>query len=404
MKIAINTLAAADSATGGGYTIMSNLLPRLVDIDRSNDYCLIVSAQNRSTFEVEREDVSYMVLPAWIHRGPLRLLADNAIVPLLIRKVGADLYFSPNDYLPFWLSCPAVVGAFNLLYYQPPDAMAWAASSRLERWHRRARRLYYRAVTPKSLLRANKVVAISEETRRVILENVSGLRKENVAVVYPGVPRALMSLRMRDGNVGKEHREPTEPFILSTSAISPYKNYDLLIRSFAIFTERFGPTHQLVIVGRSYYPSYGNELRALASRLGVGDRVIFPGFVTLAELVRLYEEASVFVLLSSCESFGFPALEAMAFGRPVIVSNMSSLMEIVGDGGLTVDPEDVEAVSFLMHAVVSDAKLSATLRRRAMERAKAFSWDVAARALIEVFAEAHCEGRVGQPGRSSVTP
>lgn len=392
MRILINTLAAAGIETGGGYTIISGLLPRLVTLDPSNEYCLIVSKQNQSAFAANRPNVSYIVLPAWIHRGPFRIVADNMLVPWLVRKRNADLYFSPNDYLPPWLSCPSVVGAFNLLYYQPEEAFAWAKSSRSERWHRRARQVYYRSITPKSLLRADRVVAISHETRRVIMENIPRLNRDMVSVVYPGVPTSLISLRARMGApCCSEYEEPTAPFILSTSAISPYKRFDLLIRSFAIFAAQPGVDHNLVIVGRSYYPSYGEELEELAATLGVSDRVVFRGFIPAEELVRLYSKASAFVLLSSCESFGFPALEAMAFGRPVIVSNRSSLREIVGDGGLTVDAEDVQSVAALMHRVVTDDALSRQMSESAIARAEEFSWDEAARAVIRIFQDTHGE-------------
>ena len=389
MKVVINTLAAAGAQTGGGYTILSNLLPRLVEIDGTNKYCLIVSEQNWDAFRIEAPNVSYVVLPNWIHRNPLRIFVDNVYVPLLIRSERADLLFSPNDHLPPYVNCPTVVGAFNLLYYEPDESLLWETASLFERLHRRARQLYYRNVTPSSLKRATRIMAISEETRRVILKEVPGLEATNVEVVYPGIPRALLAARKSTfDDSGVAGAGAARPFVLSTSAISPYKNFDVLIRAYARLVEQEGLPHTLVIVGRCYYTSYGDALKELAVALGVGDRVSFRGFVPLEELARLYEQAAVFVLLSSCESFGFPALEAMAFGTPVITSNVSSLREVVGSGGLVVDPRDLDAVCRAIGSVLSDGELGEELSRRAKARSEFFSWDSAAASLAKLFRSA----------------
>lgn len=389
VNIMINTLAASGIDTGGGYTILSNLVPKVVCLDRQNDYLLLVTSRNRRGFDVSGPNIAYVVLPEWIHRNPLRLVADNFIVPVLVKRHNVDLFFSPTDTLPPWLGCPSVVGALNLIYYQPRNVLSWNSASRRERLHLWLRQLHYRAMTPRAMLRADRVVAISKETRRVVLTSIPSLDANKVDVVYPGVPASVLlggATDAFDNEIGTP-AAPHPPFILSTSAISPHKNFDRLITAFATAVGRFGIPHNLVIVGRAYYRSYAEELGELASQLGVAERVVFRGFVPTEELNRLYHTACAFVLLSSCESFGFPALEAMAFGTPVIVSDRSSLPEVVGNGGLSVDPNDTDKVAEALSRVVLDEELRKELIRRARNRSQNFSWDTAALQLIQVFHE-----------------
>lgn len=389
VKIMVNTLAASGIDTGGGYTILSNLVPKVACLDRKNDYLLLVTSRNRSGFEVSAPNVTYLVLPEWIHRNPLRLLVDNFVVPALVKRHNVDIFFSPNDTLPPRLHCPSVVGALNLLYYQPTKLSSWESASRRERLHLWLRRVYYRAMTPRAMLGADRVVAISQETRRVLLASIPALKPSTVEVIYPGVPAALISEGAHEPAASKTDAPASaEPaFILSTSAISPHKNFDKLIEGFATAVRRFHIPHNLVIVGRGYYRSYEGQLRALAERLNVAERVVVRGFVPIDELIRLYRTATAFVLLSSCESFGFPALEAMAFGTPVIVSNRSSLPEIVGNGGLSVDPDDIDKVAETLGLVLRDGELRNELAHRGRDRSREFSWETAAMQLRQVFHE-----------------
>jgi len=387
----VNTLAVANAQTGGGYTVLSNLVLHLAQVDRDNDYILVVSRANRHAFETSAPNFRYVALPVWVHRIPLRLVVDNVVVPVLANKYGVDVFFAPNDALPPGLHCRTVVGALNLIHYQARDMVSWNGAPLLERCRILLRRKYYRHKTPQAMSRADHVVAISQETRCQVIANAPGIRPERVEVVYPGVPPAFMTPLNGHPTARDNLRLP---YILSTSAILPYKNFDKLITAFAMLEHKYHVPHQLVIVGSAPYPSYQVQLRQLAAQLGVANKVDFRGFVHLEELVELYRGAAVFVLLSSVESFGFPVLEAMACGVPVVTSNLSTLPEIVGDAGLTVNPEDVSAVAQVLGRILQDHTLRAELARQSRARAKYFSWERAALQIRRVFEEVYTSGRV----------
>ncbi len=112
------------------------------------------------------------------------------------------------------------------------------------------------------------------------------------------------------------------------------------------------------------------------------------GHVDRARLVRIFQAASLFVYPSFYEGFGFPPAEAMACGIPVVVSNVSSLPEVVGDAGLQVDPGDAEALAMAIRKILDSPERRQELRGRGLERAARFRWDRAARETEEVFEEA----------------
>jgi len=148
----------------------------------------------------------------------------------------------------------------------------------------------------------------------------------------------------------------------------------------------------LVITGRKdprFYPALEAEMQVL----GLQDRVRFLDYVHADELPSLYAGADIFVFPSLYEGFGLPPLEAMACGTPVMVSNVSSLPEVVGDAALMVDPYDIEGMAKAMYKVLSDVELSEEMRRKGLERAKSFSWEQTAQNILKVCEEVHRRGR-----------
>jgi glycosyltransferase involved in cell wall biosynthesis len=129
------------------------------------------------------------------------------------------------------------------------------------------------------------------------------------------------------------------------------------------------------------------ELRAAVARLGLGDRVHFPGFVPDDDLVYLYNRAYALAQPSLLEGFGLPPVEAMACGVPVLYSRAGSLPEVVGDAGLDFDPTDVAAMAEALGRLLGDPALRDRLAQLALRRARRFNWEASARALLDCFHE-----------------
>ena len=136
---------------------------------------------------------------------------------------------------------------------------------------------------------------------------------------------------------------------------------------------------------RGHWDERYPEAKQAAERLGLKDTVKFIGPVTDADLPALYGGAEVFVFPSQYEGFGFPVLEAMACGAPVVCSNRSSLPEVAGDAALLCDPNDTEALAHTIEQALTDRNLCAGLRQRGLARAAQFSWEQTAQSTLKVY-------------------
>lgn len=179
------------------------------------------------------------------------------------------------------------------------------------------------------------------------------------------------------------------PFVMYTGGIDHRKNIERLIEAYARLPHRLRQEHQLAVVC-SIQSADRERLMALAGSLGLGnDELVLTGYIPEDDLLACYRACKLFVFPSWHEGFGLPALEAMQCGRAVIVSDRSSLPEVVGDSEALFDPFDVEDISKAMARVLADDILRAKMEKRGLEQARKFSWDRTAKAAWDAILDAH---------------
>jgi glycosyltransferase involved in cell wall biosynthesis len=310
------------------------------------------------------------------HRPPaVRLAGRHVLWPARLRRLRADLYFGPAGLMPLGdVGMPAVVTAHDMAIYRHPE------------WFPGRQALSVRLVVPRSMRRASAVVAVSACTARDVAE-LFGVEGRRLEVVPEGVSsrfRPLPDERLQE--IRLRHRLP-QRFVLFVSTIEPRKNLLTLLEAWGRMRER----PPLVVAG-SWGWSY-DGLRERMERIGPDLRLL--GAVAPADLPGLYGLATCLAHPAWYEGFGLTPLEAMACGTPVIVSDASSLPEVVGDAGLLVDPADVEGWTAALERVASDAGLAATLRRRGLQRAAELSWDRAAERTWRVMERVLRDARTG---------
>jgi glycosyltransferase involved in cell wall biosynthesis len=164
------------------------------------------------------------------------------------------------------------------------------------------------------------------------------------------------------------------PYILSLCTLEPRKNLVSIIRAFSRLLQKDGAQDiRLVLVGAK-----GWDFKQLFSEIeadpAIHPRIVTTGYVPDEDLSPLYSSAALFVYMSFYEGFGLPALEAMQCGTPVIVSNSSSLPEVVGDAGVLLAPEDVSGLHRILKYVLSDPELRREMSLKALRQASRFSW------------------------------
>ncbi len=307
----------------------------------------------------------------WDTRSPWRrIIWEQTRLAALSR--GLDLLHGLAFASPLACACPAVVTVHDLSFYRYPQAF------------RRFNRSYLGWITRISVRKAARVIAVSESTRRDVIA-LCGVSPERVVVVPNGVSgefcpadaRTIAEFRRRNGL--------PERFILFVGTLEPRKNIERLLEAYArmIGGRAAGDAPALVIAGAKGW--FYDAIFARAERLGLADRVIFPGFVPADELPWWYRAAELFVYPSLFEGFGLPVLEAMACGTPSITSNVSSLPEVAGDAAVLVAPEDSAALAAAMARVLDEPALAAQMAAAGLRQAARFPWTRTAQETVAVY-------------------
>jgi glycosyltransferase involved in cell wall biosynthesis len=234
---------------------------------------------------------------------------------------------------------------------------------------------------------ADKIIAVSQSTKDDLMTRY-GVPEKNIAVIPSGVGEQFRAIGRNDEELIRVQKKYNLPykFILSLETFEPRKNIISLIRSYEALQKLGNPVYDkysLVIAGVRGWKD--EEVFRVIANSPYKEKIILPGFVADEDKPALYNLAGVFVYPSFYEGFGFPPLEAMACGAPVIVSHSSSLPEVVGDAGVFIDPYQPEELFRALQQILSDQELVDLLRKKGIARAVLFSWDKAAKATSEVF-------------------
>lgn len=315
-----------------------------------------------------------------LHRVPVgftrafqgRLWYD-LFLPRTLKTAGCDIFHGLNFELPPPGPYRSVVTIHDLAGLVNPEFMTRGGDS------------WYRNWTALSLRRAGRVIVPSHYVRRCV-EQYFPQQAHKVRVVHHGVdPREFHPAtdRERLREFRKRHNLP-DNYILFVGSIDKRKNPAALVRAYARLAQDRRTDLQLVLAG-----SIGRDLSVLEliGRLKIGDRVQYCGYLPQEDLVYLYAGARVFVFPSLHEGFGFPVLEAMACGVPVIASDSTSLPEISGDAALLVDPNDENRLAEAIEAVVLDPVRAGAMRERGLRQARKFTWEKTAARTIGIYQE-----------------
>jgi len=299
------------------------------------------------------------------NRGPLDLLRMG----LAVASERLDVFCFPTvySYFPLLRRVPTVVGIHDTIADRNPQ-FAFAGAQQ---------RMFWKAKLRLAIFQTDLVFTVSNYSRQCLID-VHGLKRERIRVVPEAAAPQFQPPATSDQ---REH------FILYVGGVSPNKNLGTLIRALGMLNEPC-----LLKIAGDYssegFRSCYEEVRALAAEEGLLEKVEFLGFVSDDELVRLYQRAAVFVLPSFDEGFGLPAIEAMASGAPVIVSEGNSLTEVVGDAGLAFRADNPKGLAAAINRVFSDLILWHRLSDAGVRRAAEFSWARSAALFIQVLEEA----------------
>lgn len=375
MHIAINAhllSAEAGYRQTGVSRYISNLLPALVRAGSGAIRWTVFAPPGVDLSQTIPPSAPVTVLNSILptFRPITRIIWEQLIGPFAVAWQQPDVLLCPLNVVPLLAPCPTVVTVHDLAFLRLKT-------------HRASRRSYLSRMTRRSVHRSTHVIAVSDFTRREVIE-LLGTPPHRVTAIPNGCDPAFTPLGKLEVETWRKKHDLPPLFLLFVGTLEPRKNLTGLIEAYARF--RKSQDVPLLVVGAPgwrYTPIYD-----IVRSLGLESHVRFEGFVSAADLPFYYAAATAFVYPSFYEGFGLPPLEAMAMGTPVITSNVSSLPQVVGDAALLISPHSREELAAAMVKIVTDETLRTTLSAAGREQASQFSWDASASSVLSILRSA----------------
>lgn len=351
MRIVID--ARAYSWAGIGRYIRE--LVDWLELRGRHKYILLLSAAGKKMYKGQLETI--------LVDGKYYSWREQTVFWAQLRNIKADIFHFTHFNVPYFFRGPMVVTVHDVTRFIFPG------QKRQDLWQQMAYEMLFR----RTVLRAKQIICVSESTASELNQLPFGVDIDRLTVIPEGVQKKFFkSVGALEKTKVRMLLDITDPYLLYVGVWMAHKNLDRLLQAFCLVLKTW-PNLKLVMTGRPV-PGYLNLLDQVKV-LGIQDNVIFPGFVPENLLVSLYSQARAFVFPSSYEGFGLPILEAAACKTPVVVSQVSSLPEILGSNAFYCNPDSVVSIKAAIEKVlnISESELL-TIIERAQRRAYSFDW------------------------------
>lgn len=362
---------------------VQEIVDLVLELDEENEYVIFLNKDNYDEFRTTNPRVKKIAVSIrWY------TLSEQITFPLIIAREKLDLMHFPHFNVPIFCPVKFVVTIHDLILTKFPTARA----STLSPVFYYVKNFFYRLVIRLAVVRASKVIAVSEFTKNDIIRQL-GVKDEKIEVTLEGVAnlargkdsRFIAKLDDKETLLGYNIEED---FLLYVGNVYPHKNLEVLVEVFSKFLKN-KPNFRLVLVGKEDY--FYRRLKDFARSLGLwrdgGKKspVLFPGYVPDNKLLVLYRKACAYVFPSLYEGFGLPALEAMAAGVPVASSSESSMPEVLGDAAVYFNPRDRNDMLEKLNLITEDEDLRRKMREKGFEQVKHYNWIKTAQKTLNIY-------------------
>lgn len=372
MNIGFSSFVLQGGKTGVASYIV-NLIQSLERVDQVNTYDVMLPESESALIPLHSPRFRKTTIPDRLCRPVPNILWHNMVLPGRSRREGYDLVHVPSyRRLPLRKGTRIVATVHDL------------ATLHIDAKYDAARMFYNRRVVPSLIRRADHIITVSQYTADDIV-NLVGYPRDRISVIYSGINQQsyfpVPAEEARARLVEKYRLEA--PFIVFVSRVEhPAKNHVRLIQAFERLKAANPSDLKLVLAGADW--NGAEAVKACAAVSPASRDIVFTGFVPLADLPFFYSACELMVYPSLFEGFGFPIVEALACGAPVICSNTSSMQEIAGDCVPKFNPISLEEIEGRMNEAL---RLGRTAERSAQGRAYAagFRWERTAEQVIDVY-------------------
>jgi len=363
MRVGIDARLVYYSQAGIGQYIL-HLVNGLAKVDKKSEYVLLQSRKDQTSI---LDQSNFRRVPLWT---PSHHRLERFSLNVELMRLGLDVLHSPDFIPPQRPSCKSVITIHDLAFLLYPHFLTKESAR------------YYGHID-QAVRWTDHIIAVSESTKRDTVQHL-GVPEDKITVVYEAANPIFHPIDREKAREQVRNRHGVDgPYILFVSTIEPRKNVPTLLRAVWQLMECYKEDVHIVLAGGKGW-LFGDTF-AVVDELKLDSRVHFVGRVPSEDLLYLYNAAELLAHPAFYEGFGLPPLEAMACGLPVIVSNVASLPEVVGDAGLLIDPHNVDELTIAMWRVLNDDQLRQEMREKGLRQAGCFSWERAARETLDIY-------------------
>jgi glycosyltransferase involved in cell wall biosynthesis len=363
-----------DGFSGGIGVYTYQLLKNFNQIDNENKYHLI--HYSKSDLDLYNQNNEILIPKNRFIQGMGSYFFWRYItLPKNLKKYPLDIVHDPYELGPFTFSQSfrKVITVHDLTPLLFPSLFKWGDV------------MLHRLLLKKTINKADRIITDSYHSQKDLMEYLD-VPKEKIEVIYLGKDESFKPLKLKEiTNVKEKYSLPTQ-FILSVGGLHPIKNIPRLLKAFYL-AQKDGLEHKLVIVGGVVDKT--EDIFNTIKVLGLEEEVIFTGTIPHNDLIGLYNAADLFTYPCLYAGFGFPPLEAMSCGTPVITSSTSSLPEVAGDAAVLINPYETREIAKAINEVLSDKKVMKTLIKNGFKRAEMFNWRKTAEETLEVYKQVY---------------
>lgn len=368
MRIGVDARLMQHQPAGiSNYT--RHLLQALRQIDSDNEYIIF---QHRRQLEPLIKQANFQRATLY---APVHSRLEQWMLPFELSRYHLDLIHCTDFIPPLRSKIPSVITVHDLAFLHWPHFLTTESAA------------YYGQID-RAVRHARHVIVPSEQTKQDLTARL-GVPDARITVIYEAAAPEFHPLPIEECRQEvKEVFGLSDRFILFVGTIEPRKNVSGLLQAFAYLRQHYNVNGSLDDVSLAIAGGKGwlyEDTLAQIDRLKLNKHVHILGRVTDEWLPKLYCAARCHVHVALYEGFGLPPLESMACGTPTIVSNVSSLPEVVGDAALLVSPRSSEEIAVAMQRLLCDDVLHAEMREAGLRRAKIFSWTIAAQRTLDVY-------------------
>ncbi len=365
MRIGIDARLIEETGVG---RYIRNLIAGLIAIDKKNEYVVFLRARSFDAFAPANERWAKVRADV-----PWHTLSEQMSMPGIYSEANLDLLHVPYHNPPVLYDGRMVVTIHDLTILHFNTGKATTLPMPLYT----LKRLGYWTILSIGLRKAYGIITVSETTKREIMDHFR-ISPEKISVTYEGVDEKLITNNKQQTT---EKRLIKEPYFLYVGNAYPHKNLETLLSAFASFHKEKGMSGiKLVLVGNDDF--FYRRLKKSAEALGITDAVVFYGPAKDEELAQLYRYTTAFVFPSLMEGFGLPALEALSFGCPVLVSDISVFHEVLGEYATYMDSRSAKSIAVALREVLKRKSVPAPSPSALVS---SYSWSRLAKETLSIY-------------------